>query len=264
MALDEAIATIAAGEAGGPTIRVYGWRPPAVSIGYFQNVLETVNFRKCARLGIPLVRRLTGGRAVLHDQEVTYSVIATGAQLGVGTSVLQIYRLIGPCLAAALRHLGIDAQLSRSARASILHRATVGRDPCFSSVGRYEVVVDGRKIVGSAQRWLGEVVLQHGSLLTGDGYQDIAHLLPGDSSAEGERAIRELKAKTVSLGALLSRQITYAEVAGALFDGFAETLKSPLRMAQLLPREEDLAHKLVRERYGQQEWTLRQPGRKWA
>jgi len=255
---------MAAGEDGGPTIRVYGWRPPAVSIGYSQNLLGAVNVRKCARLGIPLVRRLTGGRAVLHSQEVTYSVIATGAQLGAGRSILQVYMRIGPCLVAALKHLSVDAKLSRSTRRSGAQKAASGHNPCFSSAGRYEVLVDGCKIVGSAQRWLGEVVLQHGSLLTGDGHADIARLLPGGSAAEEEKAARELSAKTVSLGALLSRQVSHAEVAGAFFHGFSETLRSPLKKERLRPQEAALAHRLVRERYGCQEWTLNQPGRNWA
>jgi hypothetical protein len=90
MAVDEAIA-IMGRQGWPPTVRVYGWRPAAISIGYSQRIQEALDLKRCARLGIPLVRRITGGRAVLHNEEVTYSVIATREHLGSGNSVLEVY-----------------------------------------------------------------------------------------------------------------------------------------------------------------------------
>ena len=257
MALDEAIAVIAEHAEGMPTIRVYGWKPAAVSIGYSQKALAAVNVKKLARLGIPLVRRLTGGRAVFHDQEVTYSVMAPKGQLGAPQSILKTYRHIGQALVASLGHLGVSAHLSRAvSRGS--HGVGSALHPCFSSSGRYEVLVGHHKVVGSAQRRIGGVVLQHGSLLTGEGHLRIAQLLPLSDEMKGEKVLQELREKTISLDALLSRRVRYAEVARALFLGFQEVLSSDsIEPGELLTGEKNMARRLVRERYARQEWTLR-------
>lgn len=255
MAVDEAVATVGQNE-GVPTIRVYGWRPAAISIGYFQKVRQTVNPQRCAQVGIPLVRRLTGGRAVFHSQEVTYSVIAAKEDLGSGGSVLEVYRRIGQALVLSLERLKIQACLhrmnARSARKGVPHSPV----PCFTSSGRYEVMVDGRKVVGSAQRWVGGVVLQHGSLLIGEGHLQIVQFLPQSDVADREKIVQELRDKTIWLGALLARPVSYAEVADALFHGFQQAFQVSLKPGRLWPEEESLARRLVRERYGRQEWTL--------
>ncbi len=257
MAVDEAIAAIGGQQDQLPTVRVYGWRPAAISIGYSQGVRETVDVRKCARLGIPLVRRLTGGRAVFHDEEVTYSVIAGKGCLGSGSSVLEIYKRIGQALVLSLQRLGIRACLRRTASRGAEWGGARGLAPCFSSVGRYEVMVGRRKVVGSAQRWIEGTVLQHGSLLIGEGHLQIARLLPHGEADERGKMTQELRAKTISLDALLSRQVSYAEVASAFFLGFQEALQVRLVPGQLRFEEETVARRLVRERYGRQEWTLR-------
>jgi lipoate-protein ligase A len=256
MALDEAIVKTVEKKGGPPTIRAYAWKPAAVSIGYFQNLLDVVDAGKCVRLGIPLVRRLTGGRAVFHDEEVTYSVIAKKDHLEAGQSIQDIYRRIGQALVASLRYLKIKALLSRPTAHALPRRIAQSPGPCFSSTGRYEVLVEGRKVVGSAQRWLGDVVLQHGSVLTGEGHLKIVQLLPAGQAAEREQMAQELRGKTISLGALLSRPVAYTEVTGALFCGFGEILGVPLEKGRLLAEEEALARCLVRERYGCPEWTL--------
>jgi lipoate-protein ligase A len=115
----------------------------------------------------------------------------------------------------------------------------------------------GRKVAGSAQRWIGGVVLQHGSLLMGDGHLQIAQLLPRGEAGEEENTARQLRDRTISLGAVLSRRVSYAEVAGALFCGFQGILQFPLVPGQLRPEEEILARRLVQKRYGRREWTLR-------
>lgn len=256
MAVDEAIAILER-QGGPPTVRVYGWRPAAVSIGYSQRIDRALDLKRCARLGIPLVRRITGGRAVLHDEEVTYSVVATREHLGPGNSALEVYKRIGQALVSSLGCLGVGACLHRGSPGDNPRREAPGQRPCFSSSGRYEVMASGRKVVGSAQRWMGGVVLQHGSLLTGDGHLQIAQLMPRGDAGEEENRTRELRERTISLGALLSRRISYAEVAGAIFCGFQEILQFPLVPGQLRSEEEFLARRLVRERYGRQEWTLR-------
>jgi lipoate-protein ligase A len=257
MALDEAIAVLLRRGKTQPTVRVYGWKPAAVSIGYFQNIRRTLDLTRCARLGIPVVRRLTGGRAVLHDQEVTYSVIAPRRQWGREASILDVHKHIGLALVAALEQLGIEARLERPRARKATPSGSGDRSPCFSSAGRYEVMVAGRKLVGSAQRWLGDVVLQHGSLLVGPGHARIAALLPGSEGLTEEQAARSLQEQTISLDSLLSRQVSFVEVARALQGGFAKKLSGALQPAGVTAGERLLCRDLVRERYGWQGWTLR-------
>jgi len=258
MALDEAIArTVARGEAL-PTVRVYGWAPVAVSIGYAQRAEQVIDLKKCVQQSIPVVRRLTGGRAVLHEREVTYSVIAGRWQWGPLASVMAIYKQIGLALVAALQTLGVDAELSRphSSRTAFPRRSG-DVQPCFSSTGRYEVMVGGRKLVGSAQRWLEDAVLQHGSILLGQEHSRLAELLPGERETTRPREAQRLSAKTISLSALLSRPVDYMEVSRALRSGFEKILGGELETGPISPEEEKLARSLVKERYGQLAWTLR-------
>jgi len=258
MALDEAIARTVARQQAPPTVRIYGWSPAAVSIGYTQRAQRVIDIRKCARRSIPVVRRLTGGRAVLHHREVTYSVIAGRLQWGPSASVMAIYRRIGLALAAALRTLGIDAELVRPRPGRpVSPRRSGNAHPCFSSAGRYEIMVKGKKVVGSAQRWLEGAVLQHGSVLLGEEHSRLAELLPGEPGTAGSRAARLLAAKTVSLSTLLSRPVSYGEVAEALRTGFEEMVAGRLESGSVFSQEETMARALVRERYGRLEWTLR-------
>ena len=143
MAVDEAIAIVGR-EGWPPTVRVYAWRPAAISIGYSQRVHNTISLEKCARRGIPLVRRLTGGRAVFHDQEVTYSVIAKRGYFQSSGSVLETYKRIGQGLIASLERLGIQAFLRRVGFSDAEHGGTHAPVPCFTSSGRYEVTIGSR------------------------------------------------------------------------------------------------------------------------
>jgi len=143
-----------------PVVRFYRWARPTVSLGYHQGVEAVVDLDVCADLGVDVVRRPTGGAAVLHHDELTYSVIATPAQLGV-TTPRAAYERISQALREALRRLGLpQADVARPARSA-------GRFSgfCFAETARYEITVDGRKLVGSAQRWGRSAVLQHGSIL---------------------------------------------------------------------------------------------------
>ncbi|MCS7313154.1 MAG: lipoate--protein ligase family protein [Acidobacteria bacterium] len=143
-----------------PVVRFYQWVRPTVSLGYHQEVETVVNLKACRDLGVDVVRRPTGGAAVLHHHELTYSVIATPAQLGVARP-LEAYERISQALQTALHRLGLPrADIARPARPS-------GRLDgfCFAETTHYEITVDGRKLIGSAQRWGRSAILQHGSIL---------------------------------------------------------------------------------------------------
>lgn len=157
MALDEVL--LRAASASEPVLRVYTWSPPAVSLGYGQP-LEDIDAEACAAHGIDVTRRLTGGRAVLHHCELTYSVAISAARLGTGRSVASAYAKISGALAAGLARLGIHAVCTPRARATEpSHEAA-----CFATSLGGDLAVGGRKLLGSAQCHRFGGVLQHGSL----------------------------------------------------------------------------------------------------
>src|SRR5512132_521354 len=166
MALDEAVLRGRVRGSSGPTVRFYGWQPATVSLGYAQLLDDTVDRARCAALGIGLVRRPTGGSAILHEppeREVTYSVVARAGDFPGADDVLETYRVLGQGLAAGLGRLGVAATLVPLARE---RRAGAGLPAfCFRRTGAYEIAVGDRKLVGSAQRRQRGAFLQHGSVL---------------------------------------------------------------------------------------------------
>ena len=143
-------------------VRFYRWRVPTISLGRNQKVEKAVDLDYCAANGVDVVHRPTGGRAVLHDDEVTYAVISNDARY-FGDSIYANYRKVSEALCDAFNRLGVRAVLAPETRK--VSPASNGADPpCFMSPSRYELMVDGRKIVGSAQRRLRRSFLQHGSM----------------------------------------------------------------------------------------------------
>ncbi len=192
-------------------LRVYGWKPPAVSLGYFQKPREVVNLRKCRQFGVEVVKRPTGGRAILHLDDFTYSFVAREEDLRQAKGLTGIYLLISQALVEGLRILGVDVRLERGRVKT--HSHLKGR-PCFASVSRYEVEIGGWKLVGSAQRRLKKAILQHGSIPLRRGRLSIADLLP---SPFGEL-------RGTDLSASLGREVEFTEVKEAMKKGFETTL----------------------------------------
>ena len=162
MALDEALLHSVANGASLPILRFYRWQPATVSLGYAQSVHTDLDLDVCRQAGLDVVRRSTGGRAVLHDHEVTYSVIAPLNSELFGNSVLDCYRVISEVLQKTLIQLGLPAQLVAGKPRG--GHQNVSKAICFSAPSQYELVIDGRKVAGSAQKRHGQVFLQHGSI----------------------------------------------------------------------------------------------------
>jgi lipoate-protein ligase A len=215
MAVDEELLARAQAGEHVPVLRFYTWDPAAVSIGRFQKIDEAVKAEACKRRGIDIVRRITGGRAVLHNRELTYSIIARTDDTLFPTNVLGTYKLIASGLLRGLTNLGIPAEMvSRSSRHAALVKKDA-RDPaCFSSPSWYEILVHGRKIIGSAQRRLSGAFLQHGSILMEYDAALEAEVIPGGSGCDVVTSIRREIGGNVSL----------AEVKQAFVKGFSEAL----------------------------------------
>ncbi|MGD9548444.1 MAG: biotin/lipoate A/B protein ligase family protein [Candidatus Krumholzibacteriia bacterium] len=201
-----------------PVLRIYRWSPPAVTIGYNQDE-ASFDAAAAAAAGFDFVRRPTGGRAILHAEELTYAVVGTSPGLLFGSSLHDAYMAINRALVAFLAALGLEAEVS-TGESLAEARGLV----CFKSAGRHEVRVGGRKVIGSAQRRQRGVFLQHGSILTGPRHRDLVRFLPGGAAAPG--LVAELAAVTTDLGELLGVDPTEARHdawAGLLVEAFAST-----------------------------------------
>ena len=217
MACDIALAHLLEAEKIAPTFRIYGWNPPSISIGFHERE-EDFDVDAIRRDGLGFIRRPTGGRAILHAEELTYSVVMPIEPKG----PRGIYHWVNTRLLSGLSLLGVHGTLVAvpdDLRQSFREPVSV---PCFAKSARSEIQVNGRKIVGSAQRRYGNMILQHGSLLLGPRHKDIARYYLRRDSAGGNSASQELDDKTIDVSEILGRNVLFEEAASAIRRGFSE------------------------------------------
>ncbi len=203
-----------------PVLRIYRWSPPAVSIGWHQKISD-FDADACKARGWDLVRRPTGGRAILHCDEITYAVVAPSPSPIFGSTLNDAYAAINRALLLFLTRLGVTPDVSGGEPLSEA-RGLV----CFKSAGRHEILIRGRKIVGSAQRRTAGAFLQHGSILTGPGHAGLVEVLGSTSRAPQSR--EALLAATTDLGRELGRPLEEAvmeALAGELATAFTVALR---------------------------------------
>jgi lipoate-protein ligase A len=253
MALDEAILDCLPYPDSPPILRVYGWDPPCLSLGVAQPAAEVDRERLTAR-GWDLVRRPTGGRAILHTQELTYSVIAGSRREEIAGGVLESYRRLSQALIAGLSHLGLSLQVGEVATPA----APAPVDPvCFQTPSAFEVLASGRKLVGSAQVRRREGVLQHGSIpLSGDLGAICEALVYPDEQARRQAAGR-VRDRATTVTGVLGRKVGWQEAADALAFGFAFALGADLQPSAATATELARAEELKVVKYAAEEWTSR-------
>ena len=247
MALDEALWRVLSQRGTAPVLRLYRWREPTLSLGRFQS-LEAINLEACRRLGIAVVRRPTGGRAILHhERELSYSLVHPLEGMG---SVLQSHRRISEALRLGLRRLGIEAELVKAGAEAGRGTSSTGAEAaCFATPSWWELTARGRKLVGSAQVRSQRALLEHGSLLLELELEKLAEILTPDGSPKGKRELeRVLRRQASGLWEAASREITPEELKEALTAGFAERFGVELLPDEPTPEELELAATLV-ERY---------------
>jgi lipoate-protein ligase A len=223
MDYDAALAGALISGTGNFTVRLYGWKPHAISIGFNQRP-EEIDREKVSLLGIDIVRRPTGGRAVLHCEELTYSVVMRVKK----RSVLSVYEEISKPLIAGLAEFNVPAAVEKSQPFFPALYRTKSAAACFSSAGRYEIKCKGKKLVGSAQRRYAaengdEVVLQHGSLLLGPGHKRIVDFLNLPDQEDRRKLQDELENRTIDLSSILGRKVEFGEAAEVMMRGFQKT-----------------------------------------
>jgi len=251
MAVDEAILEAVGRRAALPTLRLYAWQPACLSLGYAQPYADA-DLDALSQHGWEIVRRPTGGRAILHTDELTYSVIAPLNEARVAGGVLESYRRISQALVAALQLLGLPAQAN--AENPPPQGAQINGAVCFEVPSNYEITVAGKKLVGSAQARRKEGVLQHGSLpLCGDLTRIISALRFRDEISR-QRAAQRLLTHAAN-AEMLGANLTWAQSAQAFEEAFSQVLNLRLVAQELSPQESQRAQELVQEKYGNAAWT---------
>jgi lipoate-protein ligase A len=233
-------------------VRFYAWAPPCVSLGRNQAVAG-VDLARCAAQGYDVVRRPTGGRAILHTDEMTYSLIASPEHPLMQGYVLDSYLRISHGLVAGLKRLGIDAE-----EAPGTNRA--GPDvsaACFEVPSAYEIVASGRKVLGSAQARRSTSVLQHGSLPLGGDLTRVVDCLKFDDEGEREALRASLKGHAATVEELLGRAVGYESAVSAMAAGMAEALEIELVPGELTDQEHAWTSQLLAEKYQHDSWTMR-------
>lgn len=218
MATDEALLRAVAAGTAPPTLRFYAWSPPCLSLGHAQPESD-VDWTRLQARGWQAVRRPTGGRAILHTDELTYALIAPQSDPRLAGDIVASYRQLSAGLLYALQALGVDAHADKkTTTASALNPV------CFEVPSNYEITWQGRKLVGSAQKRAQGVVLQHGSLpLHGDVGRIVDALAFPDEAAR-ETARDRVRARATTLSQAAGRPITWEEAAHAVQAGWAHTL----------------------------------------
>ncbi len=246
MAEDEALFR-AAIERGSTEIilRVYDWHPACLSLGYFQSIERRTDLDACARHGYDVIRRPTGGRAVLHDRELTYCVVAQSD--GLGGTTLDSYLELSKALNAGLNILGVPSEIAPAKKAK-----HIGSPACFDSLSSYEIAVHGKKIVGSAQYRSNGYLLQHGSILLDvDAVRLFDCLLPKASEEE----IVAFSEYTTSVNNELSTPVDAYHTGEAIIAGFEATFKRITRICELDTHESELRDTLLKDKYTTKEWN---------
>jgi lipoate-protein ligase A len=251
MAIDEAILlSVSEGQAL-PTLRVYGWLPLCLSLGYGQRMSE-VNTNGLEQRGWQIVRRPTGGKAILHGDELTYSVALPHDHDLAQGDVVESYRRISEALLTALRLLGLRPASEKQAKGT----TTLG-PVCFEVPSHYEITAGGRKLIGSAQVRRKAGILQHGTVpLYGDIARICDALVYDDETARSNSKV-QVRERATTLGAVLGRDIHWDEAADQLIAGFRETFGIEFTAGCLTPAEEETAENLLQTVYLNPEWLYK-------
>src|SRR6266849_1089879 len=246
MAIDESVLTHHLNGEVPPTLRVFRWSQPSISLGRFQSIEREIVSERCKQLGVALVRRPTGGRAVYHHDEFTYSIVIS-KRYGVPPGVVAAYAYLAQGLLAALRLVGVQAELSDE---------RVSKHPsaaCFASSTQADLTSGGFKLIGSAQVWKDDALLQQGSLPLDDRAPEFFAMLRFPDQAARAEALAAYRQKTTPLRTFASH-VTWDDVARAFRAGFSAALQNEFVEGELSVSEWELAHRLEEEKYRKLEW----------
>jgi len=239
MAVDEAICRLRSEGRSPNTIRFYRWKPSAVSIGYFQLLEQEVDLDACRKLGVDVIRRMTGGGAVYHsyEGEVTYSVIVNQDHPKIPDDIIKSYELICSGIVMAMEKLRVKAE--------------------FKPIN--DIDVNGKKISGNAQTRRWGVVLQHGTILMDTDIRTMFIVLKVSKEKISDKMIKSAEERVTTIKRELGRDVGFPEVTDALKESFPKVFNVKLVEGKLTREERALAAKLREEKYHTQDWIFKRP-----
>lgn len=236
MAIDEAVLTHISEGKSPPTIRFYGWTPPSVTIGYFQSMKEEIEVEKCKKEKIDLIRRVTGGGAVFHDNEVTYSIITPENLFS--KDILESYRQICQGIINGLKKIGLDTNF----------------------VPLNDIILNNKKISGNAQTRKMKCILQHGTILVDVDVKKMFSLLLIPNEKIKDKMIQVVEERVTSINQEAKKdekEYTFDDIVRILAQGFEESLNTKLELSELSESEKEMAEKLAKEKYSTDEWNFK-------
>ncbi len=225
-------------------LRFYSWKNPTVSLGYSQKNREVVNEDYCHEHGIDIVRRITGGKLVLHSKEVTYCICSSDKELFT-TTISESYKRISEALISGLKAMGMAPLLAETSNPDYIR----GNLPCFSYPAKNEIEVAGKKIIGSAQKRVGDKFLQHGSIPLKEDDEKLERV---SCLAKGREKIR-----MIPVSSALGRDVYFDSVVSYLASGFSEYFGIKLKPKTLTPKEKTAVGEIEKSRYLNPEWLKR-------
>lgn len=257
MAMDEALLNFVSRGEIDPVIRFYTWDPATLSTGYFQRLQKEIDIEKVKEKGFGLVRRQTGGRGVLHDKELTYSVIVPESHPNMPSTITEAYRVISQGLLEGFKNLGFETYFavprSKEEREKLKQpRSSV----CFDAPSWYELVVEGRKIAGSAQTRQKGVILQHGSILQDIDIDELFDMFIFKNDRLKAKMKEAFVEKAVAINDISEKHITLEEMEQAFEEGFKTGLNIDFKPLKL--SDQQMAEvKELEEKYRSDEWMYR-------
>lgn len=258
MALDECLLIWHHKKQIPPTIRFYQWDKPTISVGYFQRASKELALDEIPRQNFQLVRRLTGGRAVLHDKELTYSIIVTEDYPNMPKTVVEAYQILSKGLLLGFQQLGLQAsfaipQTDIEKEALKNPRSAV----CFDAPSYYELVVEGKKIAGSAQTRQKGIILQHGSIPFTMDIDTLYNLFIFPNERIKERMKANFQKKAIAINDVAPTPFSVEQVQDAFIRGFQQALGIELIPYTLTEEQEAEVTALAKEKYENNDWTLK-------
>ncbi|PNX54161.1 MAG: lipoate--protein ligase [Thermoplasmata archaeon M9B2D] len=235
MAIDQAILVANSKGKVPPTVRFYGWMPPAISIGYFQSLTDEIDIQACERFGVDYVRRITGGGAVFHEKELTYSIVIPESHVEIPKNIMASYGRICGAVIKGLQHIGIES--------------------IYAPIN--DIVAGGRKISGNAQTRKLQTVLQHGTVLMDVDVNKMFSVLRVPNEKIKDKLIADVKQRVTSVRHLLGKEMRFTQVAEAMKTGFEEEFHVELIDGMLRKEEIALAEQFEKERFSAKQWNHR-------
>lgn len=251
MAIDEAILAGLVKHESLPTLRFYRWEAPTISLGYFQKLRE-FNLEMIKEKKLDLVRRPTGGRAVLHWEEVTFCLTIPAHNRG----LWDIFKSIHEAIGNGLNQLGIPAKVLPALKEyeEISGRQSLRTSACFASPSRYELTLNGKKIAGSAQKKYGDFMLIHGSIPIKPNFRTLFDVLIFPDEETRVAAYENAVTKMTSLLDEMEKEYNFEELTNAIVSGFAQEWKSEMAEEDFNREEWELVQKLKNEKYETKQW----------